>query len=139
MKKLKYIFLTLTFIILSCNYKKDKLKIKNNSTKDIYYHIILKYRDENTYYGPAVGGKIKPNTYDSPGIRGTILHEMNKNSYDKTLYIVYFNVKDRDYVYKNENTIIFNKNFYVDKYLIRELDSMDWIINYPRVNIIKNK
>lgn len=132
MNKLKYILLALTFIILSCHYKKDKLKIKNNTTKDICYHIILKYRDENTYYGPAIGGRIKPNTYDSPGIRGTILNEINKNSYNKTLYIVYFNVKDREYVYKNENTIIFNKKFHVDKYSIRELDSMKWIINYPR-------
>ncbi|WP_337968720.1 hypothetical protein [uncultured Flavobacterium sp.] len=134
MNKLKYILLALTFIILSCHYKKDKLKIKNNSAKDIYYHVILKYRDENTYYGPAIGGRIKPNTYDSPGIRGTILNEMNKNSHNKTLYIVYFNVKDREYVYKNENTIIFNKKFHVDEYSIKELDSMKWIINYPRVN-----
>lgn len=139
MNKIIYIFLSLTLIITSCHYKKDKLKIKNNSKKDIYYHLILKYRNEDTYYGPAVGGKIKPNTYDSPGIRGTLLYEMNKNSYNKTLYIVYFNVKDREYVYKNENTIIFNKNFNVDKYSIKELDNMKWIINYPRVTIHHNK
>jgi hypothetical protein len=134
MNKLKYILLALTFITLSCHYKKDKLKIKNNTAKDIYYDVILKYRYENTYYGAASGGRIKPNTYDSPAVRGTILHEMNENSFEKILYIVYFNAKDLEYVYKNENTIIFNKKFHVDKYSIRELDSMKWIINYPRVN-----
>ncbi len=131
MNKLKYFFLVSAFVITSCHYKKDKLKIKNNSTNNIYYHIILKFRDENTYYGPAVGGKIAPNTYDSPGVRSTILHEMETNSYNKMLYIVYFNVEDREYVYKNENTVIFNKKFKVDKYSLNELDSINWAVSYP--------
>ncbi|WP_309847731.1 hypothetical protein [Flavobacterium sp. 2755] len=132
MKRLNLFFLTFLFLTMNCHYKKDKLKIKNNSAKYIYYHVLVKYRNENVYYGPSIGGKVDPGNFDSPGIRGSILHEMNTNSYDKTLYIVYFNEKDREYVFKNENIILFDKRFKNDKYSIKELDSMNWVVNYPR-------
>lgn len=130
MKKLKYFLLTFTFIMISCHYKKDKLKIKNNSQNIICYETLIK--DKNIYYQVSGGGRISNNSFDSPSVRSPISNEIEENSSDKVLYIVYYKIEDLEFVNHNLNTILSNKKFKVEKYSLKELDSMNWVVSYPR-------
>jgi hypothetical protein len=56
---------------------------------------------------------------------------LENESIDKILYVVYYDLKDLEYVNKNLNTIISNKNFQTDTYTLKELNSLNWEINFP--------
>ncbi|MEY2692208.1 MAG: hypothetical protein RIT03_598 [Bacteroidota bacterium] len=120
------------FILTSCHYSKDKLVIKNNSKLIICYETLIKNR--TAYYQISGGGKIKSFSFDSPPVRGnsnSIKYALENESIDKILYVVYYDLKDLEYVNKNLNTIISNKNFQTDTYTLKELNSLNWEINFP--------
>lgn len=135
MKKIKYFLLINTFFIISCHYTDDKLIIKNNSQNEICYETLIKSKKK--YDQISGGGKIKINGSESPSVRSSISKEINENSSNKILYIVYYNFEDLQFVNNNLNTIVNNKKFKVDKYSLKELDSMNWVVSYPRNAKIK--
>lgn len=129
MKNLIKIFI-LSIFLNSCHYSKDKLVVENNTTINICYQILLKIKDKKKFYHAGVGLEMKPNSKSSPIIKHTILESMDQFSNDKILYVIYYKVKDRDYVHKNLENIINIKKFRVDKYSLKQLDSLKWVIEY---------
>ena len=127
MKKLALFFV---LILFGCHYHTDKLKVINNSTKEIYYYPMLKDPKDGVYYGFSMGGNIKPSEQHSPKLRGAIWYMMKEKESDKILYVVFFDKKYMEYVFKNEVKIIYDKRFKIQKYSLKELDSLNWIITY---------
>ena len=117
-------------ILFGCHYHTDKLKIINNSEKEIYYFPMLKDPEDNVYYGVSMGGNIKSNEEHSPKLIGQIWHKMEQKESDKILYVVFFDKKYMEYVFENEEKIVYDKRFKVQKYPLKQLDSLNWTITY---------
>jgi hypothetical protein len=129
-------FILLIFFSLSCTYGVDKLVVKNNSKSNICYQVLIKYKNKNSYYHAGVGKEMEPNSKNSPVIKETILDAMKEFSNDKILYIIYYTVKDRDYVHENLEHIVGSKKIKIDRYSLKELDSMNWVISYPALRSV---
>lgn len=127
--KLKYLILICSFILYSCHYHSDKLKVKNNTQESIGYETLAK-NQKGIYYQVSAGGEIKAHKSDSPPTRGSIEYNVFKEHKDDFLYIVFYNLKFRDYVYKNINKIATDNRFCVKKYSESELDKSNWIVEY---------
>lgn len=127
--KCKY-FIFLLFFILSCTYGVDKLVIINNTNNIICYQVLIKNKEDNSYYHAGIGKEIEPNTRSSPIIKQTILESIDEFSNDRIVYVIYYKVEDRDSVHENLDHIIGNKKVKVDKYSLKELDSLNWQIEY---------
>lgn len=127
MKKLTLFFV---LILSGCHYHQDKLKIYNNSKEDIHYFPMLKDRKIGNYHALSVGGNIKSMEQDSPKLRGDISGYLKQKEFDNVLYIVFFDEKYLKYASENEGKIVYDKRFNVDKYSLKQLDSLDWNITY---------
>jgi hypothetical protein len=125
---------TVTFLFflffLSCGYHEDKLKIKNNSEKPISYWPMLKNKDSGFFYGVGITREIEPGKDESPSLIGSIAYRMQEDKSDKVLYVIFFNEIDRQFVYKNSKDIVLDKKFKVLRYSFKELDSLNWHIEY---------
>lgn len=119
----------------ACHYQEDKLVIINNSQNAICYETLIK--KGTTYFEGSAGGKIGIKSSDSPAVRGSIASTIRKYSSDMILYVVYYRCKDADFIYRNTNFIVNDKRFKVDKYSLKELDSINWVIRYPRFSAMK--
>lgn len=126
---MKKLILFFGLIFFGCHYHTDKLKIINNSIKEIYYRPMLKDPKDGIYYGFG-GGNIKPGEQHSPKLIGQIWYKMEQKESDKFLYVIFFDKKYMEYVFQNEQKIIYDKRFKVQKYSLKELDSLNWTITY---------
>lgn len=133
MRKQVSLLLLLILLLSSCHYHKDKLIIRNKTANKIYYETLVRDKNYFDYYQSSAGGVIPIYGTESPIVRGnanSINDELVQNSYDSYLYIVYYAQKDQEYVNKNIGNIVFDKRFKVDKYSLKELDSLNWTITY---------
>lgn len=131
----KAVFLLL-LIFLGCSYHKDKLVIKNNSTEDISYAIFIKTKndvgDDCVYKVVCAPEEFNFFNESSPIVRNYISDEMDEFSCDSILYLYIYNKIDKENFYKNMDSIIYSKNAKFYKYSKKELDSMNWVVSYPR-------
>ncbi len=133
MKNLFYFILILT--LSSCGYYSDKqLQVINNSSQNIWYQILIKYKNNETYLHIGIGRKLNAHEQDIPIVKRNIKDEIDDFSHNKILYIIYYNDKEMEYVHQNLELLIDSKKFKVDKYTLKELDSMNWVVKYPRNN-----
>ena len=127
---MKKLILFFVLILFGCHYHTDKLKVTNNSIKEIYYYPMLRNPQDGVYYGVSVGGSIKSGGQHSPKLVGQIWQKMNRKESDKLLYVVFFNKRYMEYVFENEGKIIYDKRFTVERYSLKQLDSLNWTITY---------
>ncbi|MEI7510418.1 MAG: hypothetical protein WCJ62_13260 [Flavobacterium sp.] len=123
-----YTLIILILTLTGCGYTTDKLIIKNNSDKNVCYETLI--TNNEGYYQASAGGEVVSKKTNSPTTRGAIWYQMEKESSDKILYVVYYDSIDREYVYKNIKTIVNDGKFKVNKYSLKELDSLKWVIIY---------
>lgn len=105
--------------------------ISNETDKKIGYSTFAE-TIENKFYEISSGGEIDPHHDDSPFVRG---HsdglKTDINSYpDKSIYIAFFNPEEREFVFKNIDSMLKTGKLRLIKYSKKELDSMDWKIKY---------
>ena len=131
---MKRLFFLILMMSLGCSYHKDKLVIKNNSTKDISYEIFIKTKkDDGNFVYKTVSAPQEFNfdNESSPIVRNYLSDEMDEFSSDSILYIFIYDKVDKENFYKNMDSIIYSKNAKFYKYSKKELDRMNWIISYP--------
>lgn len=120
-------------MIIGCTYHKDKLIIKNNSSKNIDYEIFIKVKSNESgfkYKIISASGDFDYNNNSSPIVRNYISDEIDKNSCDSILYIYIYDKIDHDFFYKHMDSIIYSKNVNFYKYSKQKLDSLNWVIDY---------
>lgn len=131
--KNKFLLIVLLLIFTRCEYNKDKLKIKNETSNKLFCETITIDKEDYNYHQNSGGAIISAHSVGSPIVRGgenSIKSDILQNSVDGYLYIIYYFQKDQEYINKNIRTIIFDKRFKVGKYNLKELDSLDWTITY---------
>lgn len=127
--KFKYFILIFSFIFYGCHYHNDELIVKNSTKERIGYETLAK-NQEGIYYQVSAGGEIDGNDSDSPLTRGSIKYDVFKENNDDFLYIVFYDLKFKDYIYENINKIAIDNRFYVKKYSESELKKSNWIVEY---------
>lgn len=127
--KFKYFILIFSFMFYGCHYHHDELTVKNNTKESIGYETLAKDQD-GIYYQVSAGGKINADNSDSPLTRGSIEYDVFKENNDDFLYIVFYDLKFKDYIYENINKIAMDNRFYVKKYSKSELKKSNWIVEY---------
>lgn len=127
---MKKLIILISIVFLSCHYQKDKLKVFNKSSIDIHYLPMVYDLDRNYYLALSVGSNIRQGEHNSPYLRGTISECLKQKEFDGFLYIVYFEEKYFKYASENEKKIIYDKRFKVQKYPLKQLDSLNWTITY---------
>ena len=129
MNKYNFFLIVLSLTILSCGYNNDKLKIYNKSNGPICYETLIKDA-EGTYFQVSSGDCIDMGKISSPPLIGSIEYKMEQSSIDKILYIVYYNRKNEEYVYKNLKTIVNDENYKTEKYTLESLNRAQWKVIY---------
>lgn len=125
------IYFPLLFLFFnSCVYTKDKLIIKNESLNDIWIVTQTQNKVGKDFYEISGGCEIKCNETNSPIIRSEIANELKSDVSNGNLNVVFCHLKDIEYVNNNLNTIVNSKKFKVNKYTVKQLDSLKWIIKY---------
>ena len=127
---MKYSILIIFFFITGCQYKPDKLLIRNGTKKEICSEILIKNKIDDKYKAVAANLVILPHHSGHPTRKYSILFELQNNSADSILYIVFHNYSDRDYVFKNIDNSVFDKRFKLKKFSIIALDNLNWTVNY---------
>ena len=124
-------------IIISCNYNKDKLNVQNNTEKDIWFIVMCKNKIENKYYFTQIQSlvyskELASGVFQVFGTNNKSCEKILKNRlYDKKLYIVFFDPKETGPIEDiNPNLVFNNKKIIVKMYTKKELDDMDWIVEY---------
>jgi hypothetical protein len=134
MKSLNKIILTTFFAIsiTGCEYHSDRLKIQNQSKCPICYVILIYGKTSKSFYEATAGGEVKPFSYTSPIVRrgDEISYQLDRTSFDKKLYIIFYDPSYRSYVMRNIRTIVFDKKYTKVAFNITELDSLGWVIKY---------
>lgn len=127
--KLKYCTLICVFLLYSCHYHRDDLKVENSTINTIGYTKLAK-NQEGIYYEVSAGGEIYANSSDSPLTRRSIEYDVFEEKNDGYLYIVFYDLKFKDYVYQNTNKIVTDNRFISKKYSKTELKKSNWIVKY---------
>ena len=127
--KLKYCTLICVFLLHSCHYHRDDLKVENSTINTIGYTTLAR-NQEGIYYEVSAGGEIVANSFDSPLTRGSIEYDVFEEKNDGYLYIVFYDLKFKDYVYQNTNKIVTDNRFIAKKYSKTELKKSNWIVKY---------
>lgn len=127
--RIKYWTLIFVVFLYSCHYHHDDLKVENCTINTIGYTTLAK-NIEGKYYEVSAGGEIDGNNSDSPLTRGSIEYDVFKEKNDGYLYIVFYDLKFKDYVYENTNKIVTDNRFIVKKYSKTELIKSNWIVKY---------
>ena len=127
----KLFSLLLSFTIVGCHYHKVNMIIRNETDKKIGYSTFAQ-TNENKLYEISSGGEITPHGYDSLFARGSSNGlKTDIDSYpDKSIYIAFFNLEERQYVFKNIDSMLKTGKLKLSKFSKKELDSMDWEITY---------
>jgi hypothetical protein len=94
---------------------------------------MIKDRNSGNYYALSVGGNIKPMEQDSPKLRGSISDYMKQKEFDNLLYVVFFKEKYFKYAPEDGKKMVSDERFKVQKYTLKELDSLNWNIEYKGV------
>ena len=127
--KLKYYTLICVLFLYSCHYHRDDLKVENSTQNAIGYSTLAR-NQEGIYYEVSAGGKIDPNSSNSPLTRGSIEYDVFKEKNDGYLYIAFYDLKFKDYVYQNTNKIVTDNRFTIKKYSKTELTKSNWMVKY---------
>lgn len=127
----KLFLILLSFITVGCHYHKVDMIIRNETDKKVGYSTFA-VTDENKLYDISSGGEINPHSYDSPFVRGSSDGlKTDINSYpDKSIYFVFFNSEEREFVNKNIDSMYKMGKLKLIKLSKTELDSLDWKIVY---------
>ncbi len=135
MKKIILIIITVFFI--SCNYKRDKLKIRNNSKIEIGFIPLMIRKSDNSYQEIAIGGIIKQGDLSYAILQKTgslnkeISEKISSESLDKKLYLVFYPSKVTKKIHQmSGGEMITNPNFKIQKISINELNKMNWEVVY---------
>lgn len=129
-KIIKYLLTLFAFLMVGCCYQNDKLLIINKSKREIYYTTLLKSKVDSTYFSNSGGGNIEINGTSNPIVRQSISSTIDELSAEKMLYVVYFDLKEQEFVYKNINSILTNPKVKVNKYSKKELENLNWILEF---------
>ena len=127
MIKLKYFVFIITLLFIRCHYYSDKLVVKNNTGETICYETLTKTK-QGIYSQNSGGGTIEPNNSSSPPVRNSIEASIQENN--DSLYVVFNNCKDLEYVNSNLNTIIASKKYKFQKYSEKDLAEINWTVEY---------
>lgn len=127
--KLKYYTLICVLFLYSCHYHSDGLKVENSTINTIGYSTLAR-NQEGIYYEVSAGGKVNANSSNSPLTRGSIEYDVFEEKNDGYLYIVFYDLKFKDYVYQNTNKIVTDNRFIIKKYSKTELEKSNWIVKY---------
>ena len=127
--KLKYCTLICALFLYSCHYHRDELKVENSTINTIGYETLAK-NEEGRYYEVSAGGEIDANSYDSPLTRGSIEYDAFEEKNDGYLYIVFYDLRFKDYVYQNTNKIVKDNRFIIKKYSKAQLEKNNWNVKY---------
>jgi len=125
-----FLFLLL-FITVGCHYQKVDMIIHNETDKKIGYSTFAQ-NSENKFYEISSGGDINPHNDGSPFARGRSDGlKTDIDSYPhKSIYIAFFNPEEREFVYKNIDSMLKTGKLKLIKFSKKELDSLDWKITY---------
>jgi len=129
----KLFLFILSFMTVGCHYQKVDMIILNETDKKIGYSTFT-LTDENKLYDITSGGEIDPHNYNSPFVRGSSDGlKTDINSYpDKSIYFVFFNSEEREFVNKNIDSMFRMGKLKLIKLSKKELDSLDWKITYTK-------
>lgn len=128
---MKKLIILISAIFLSCHYQKDKLRVINNSTKEIHYLPMVYDLDRNYYLALSVGSNVKQGEHNSPYLRHSISDYIKQKEFDGFLYLVFFKNKNDEYTSLSDGVKnIYGKRFKVQKYTSKQLDSLNWTISY---------
>ncbi len=116
------------FFVVGCHYRQDRLLIQNDAGEKICCEILIKNKSSSVYYEVAANLEIETNKSAHPISRSSISAELKNNSADSILYIIFHNCDDREYIFNNIDSIVFDKRFNVSKYSHSKLDSLSWRI-----------
>ncbi len=130
---MKLLVCIVTLMILGCEYHQDKLMIKNTTSSDICFETLIK-TSSGKYIQVSAGDKIHSNSSVNPITRTDIADELNSKSFDKILYLVFFDCTQNDYVNHNIDSLVIQKLFFVKKYNAKQLDSANWHVTYTGNN-----
>jgi len=125
-------FVSLLFITtVGCHYHRSNLIIRNKTNKKIFYSTLAK-EVTGEFYNISSGGQVESDRSDSPFIRGrSDGFKTDIDSYsDKLIYIAFFESEEKQYVYKNVDSMMKTGKLKVMKFSKKELDSLDWEITY---------
>jgi len=127
---MKYSIFIIVFCLAACHYHQDKLLIQNGSKKEICSELLIKSKVGGKYQ--AVAANLETQAYDSghPIRRSSISSELQNNSADSILYIVFHRYSDREFVFKNPDSLFFNSRFKFKKFSKSQLDSLNWAVKY---------
>lgn len=128
--KSNYFALVTLLLLISCHYHEDKLVIKNNSNKTIWYHTLTKSVADSKFYEISGGGEIQAHKTHSPPVRGSIESSIKNDPSDKNLYVIFYEWKDFQFIVKDITNAVKSGKFQVDKYSSEELKKVNWKINY---------
>jgi len=133
----KYLLTIVFLLIISCNYKKDKLKIQNNTEKEVYFMPFMKSKSDNNYHQIAIGGIVRSGDFSFPLLQKVgrmnknMSEELNLFSLDKKLYLVFYSSKYSERIHKMKDAeIMSNTDFKIQKYTLEELNRMNWEVEY---------
>lgn len=128
----KIIVYVCCIVLASCSYSKDKLIIEKIANDDfVCYSTYLLSKHSNKFFECSAGGEFGLfSNKSSPLVRESIASTMYENSKDNILYIVFYRKSDQDFVYKNTQKVIGNKNFKCYKFSKEELEKNNWIVQY---------
>ena len=125
-------FTIILTLFLSCEYRKDKLTIKNISNQEICYIPLIPGEGYKTFTEAAPSATVGISKSIHPLVRSSIQYQMTNISFDKKIYIVFFDCSLTNFVVKNLRSVITDERFVTKAYTKRALDSMNWIINYSK-------
>lgn len=129
--KPKYFLLPLILLTIGCHYNNANIIIQNDTDKEICYSTLAKNLD-NTFYEISAGGKIDSHNSESPIVRGgsdRLKTDIDTYS-DKSIYFVFYNPKDQQYVFKNVDSMLNTGIIKIMKFRKNELEKMNWKIMY---------
>jgi hypothetical protein len=129
---MKYLIFIIAVYASGCDYHQDKLLIQNNTLEEVCSELLIQNKVSGKFQEVAANLEIKAAGSAHPTVRNSISFELNNNSADSTLYLVFHKYRDRDYIFKNINSIIFDKRFTTSKYSCSKLDSLNWTIKYNK-------
>lgn len=127
----KYFVFSCLILTVGCHYHKSNMIIRNETDKKICYATLAKNID-NKFYEISAGGEIESYASDFPIIRGRsdgLKTDINSYS-DKLIYFAFFKPEERQYVFKNVDSMLDTGKLKVIKFSKKELDSLDWIVSY---------
>ena len=127
---MKYSIFIFVICLISCDYRLDDLLIQNQTQSEICSEVLIKNKVDGKYQAVAANLVIHPYKSKHPTRRSPISFELQNNSADSILYIIFHKYVDREYVFKNPDKVIFDNRFETKTFSKLALDSLNWTVKY---------